>query len=140
MRKVQRVILGMGILVLGGIVLFPPWVVKYDPGVGDDVPDGLVKSERFMGHQFILSAEPEFSGAMFGLTPKKSDPSVLEALKEKDRTEYTKAINEDYLVRFVQPSNFSMRLDGSRMTVEVLGILGLSILLVWLVKPVIRNT
>ena len=56
---------------------------------------------------------------------------------------YLADLDEDISGEKLLPGKASSKrqdsLDGSRMAVEVLGVLGLSILLVWLVKPVIRN-
>ena len=81
-------------------------MAQYDPGEG--VPDGVAKSERYLGHWLILREEPAVNGSMFGL------PSD---------------------VNWIHPVNFKVRIDGSRMTVEVVGILMLMLLLVWLTKP-----
>ena len=114
MNLAQRIVLIIGALAIVAMCLFPPWNFVYDP------PSGLreiyVKSERPAGyHPLFIERTPQDLGAlmqMFNLQPRTA-----------------------YAASFITLQSFAMRVDTTRLGIQVGIVTMLTTLLFFILKP-----
>jgi hypothetical protein len=111
----QKIVLGIGVLVIAGMVLFPPWIFayRYDPSFRPRGFNEQQEIQRPAGYHAIWESHVP------------SDPTALGQLFSITKTDEADRLNLRY---------FSMRLDKDRFWIQLVGALLLTLLLTALLK------
>lgn len=102
MNPGQRIVLIIGLLIILGMILFPPWVYVFNPPT--DLRYRLVRMERPAGYHLLFNdhSPQDLTQllARFNLTPESA---------------YTPAYEQSYLTLAV----FSIQIDKNRLTIQI---------------------
>lgn len=110
MNLAQRIVLAAGVIIIAGMVLFPPWLFVFDPP--NFAAEAFHKTTRPAGYHLLFS------------------PHVAE-----DSTELARIFNlppKWYALH--DPSHFSVILDKDRLMLQLGGVLAVTVLLAFLFK------
>ena len=107
MNLPQRVVFGLGTIVIAGMVLFPPWLFVYDP------PEGYIlhKTTRPAGYHSLFAQN-----------------------RALDQTVLSEFFDIPNVQQVASPRYFSMIIDRDRLGVQLGGILAITLLLTLLLK------
>jgi hypothetical protein len=106
----QRIVLALGAIIIAGMALFPPWLFIFDPP--QYAAEAFHKTTRPAGYHLLFS------------------PHVAE-----DQTELARVFNLPPKWHDLHsPSHFSVVIDKDRLTVQLGGVLAITVLLTFLLK------